>query len=42
MAYVAPDWDVPLAAPLPGLLGDCEAYKYEPTWVGEATLWERG
>ena len=42
MAYVAPDWDTPLFPPLPGCVKDGEAPKYEPTWVAEATLWERG
>eukprot|EP01043_Picozoa_sp_COSAG02_P025923 COSAG02_NODE_1477_length_12419_cov_15.891396_6_plen_139_part_00 len=42
MAYVAPDWDAPLFPPLPGCLEEGEAPKYEPTWVAEATLWERG
>ena len=42
MAYVAPDWDVPLFPPLPGTLKEGEVPKYEPTWVAEATFWERG
>lgn len=41
MAYVAPDWDVWLSPPLPGCADDNEEVKYEPTWVAEATLWER-
>ena len=40
MAYVSPDWDVPLYPPLPGC-GEAQ-HKYEPTWVAEATFWERG
>ena len=42
MAYVAPDHDLWLSPPLPGCVDEDEQVKYEPTWVAEATLWERG